>query len=90
MELRDWIRKRDFADCGGTAVEGGVRESSGGTANAFHGARMACHRNCVVAEGDPLSTLSNGAAMVHDGQFTSGGCRLVSSLKGGDGVAEGQ
>jgi hypothetical protein len=48
---------------------------------------MACRKACVIAEGYPHSLLSNGAAQVLDGQLTSGGCRLISTLNGVDGVA---
>lgn len=48
---------------------------------------MACDKNCVIAEGRPTSTLSNGAAQVVDGQKTSEGCALISTLNGIDGIA---
>jgi uncharacterized Zn-binding protein involved in type VI secretion len=49
---------------------------------------MSCNQGCVIAEGDPSSILSNGKAQVLDGQRTSGGCTLISTLNGVDGVAD--
>jgi uncharacterized Zn-binding protein involved in type VI secretion len=85
--LRGWIRVADRADCSGTVAEGSSCEFSDGTAYTFQGARMACSGNCTIAEGYPASLLSNGAPQVLDGQLTSGGCRLISTLNGVDGVA---
>lgn len=87
MKIRGWLRATDRADCGGTVAEGSSREFSGSLGYAFQGARMDCRRGCVIAEGYPRSLLSNGAAQVLDGQLTSGGCRLISTLNGVDGVA---
>ncbi|MGH8855444.1 MAG: PAAR domain-containing protein [Telluria sp.] len=89
MKLRGWVRATDPADCGGTVAEGSSCEFSGGIGYAFQGARMACSKGCVIAEGYSRSLLSNGAAQVLDGQLTSGGCRLASTLNGVDGVAGG-
>jgi uncharacterized Zn-binding protein involved in type VI secretion len=86
MELRGWVRIADSAECGGTVAEGSTCEFSAGTAYAFQGARMACRKACVIAEGCARSRLSNGAAQVLDGQLTSGNCRLISTLNGIDGV----
>jgi uncharacterized Zn-binding protein involved in type VI secretion len=85
--LRGWVRVGDQADCGGTVAEAASSDTSGGTAYTFQGARMSCNRHCTIVEGDPTSTLSNGAAQVLDGQQTSGGCSLISTLNGVDGVA---
>jgi hypothetical protein len=49
---------------------------------------MACRKNCVIAEGYPLSTLANGCSQVIHGMQTSGGCRLVSTLNNVDGVGD--
>jgi uncharacterized Zn-binding protein involved in type VI secretion len=87
MEIRGWLRRDDSADCGGKVAEGSSCEFSGGIGYAFQGAHMACRKGCVIAEGYPMSLLSNGAAQVLDGQRTSGGCRLISTLNGVDGVA---
>jgi uncharacterized Zn-binding protein involved in type VI secretion len=87
MEIRGWLRVTDRADCGGTVAEGAPCDFSGGVSYAFQGARMACSKNCVIAEGYHYSLLANGAAQVLDGQLTSGSCRLVSTLNGVDGVA---
>lgn len=89
MEIRGWLRATDPANCGGTVAEGAPCDFSGGIRYAFQGARMACRKGCVIAEGYPHSLLSNGAAQVLDGQLTSRGCRLISTLNGVDGVAEG-
>jgi uncharacterized Zn-binding protein involved in type VI secretion len=85
--LRGWLRVSDHADCGGTVAEGLACDTSDGIAYTFQGARMSCDKSCTIAEGYPSSTLSNGAAQVLDGQQTSGGCRLISTLNGVDGVA---
>lgn len=85
--LRGWVRAGDQADCGGAVAEVSASDSSDGIAYAFQGARMSCRRNCRIAEGYAGSILSNGAAQVLDGQLTSGGCRLSSTLNGIDGVA---
>jgi uncharacterized Zn-binding protein involved in type VI secretion len=85
--LRGWMRVGDQADCGGTVAEGASSDTSGGTAYTYQGARMSCNKHCTIAEGYPISTLPNGAAQVLDGQHTSGGCRLISTLNGVDGVA---
>ncbi|BDT60487.1 hypothetical protein MasN3_39810 [Massilia varians] len=89
MAIRGWLRLSDAADCGGTVAEGSSCEFSGGIGYTFQGARMACPKGCVIAEGYPRSLLSNGAAQVLNGQKTSGGCRLISTLNGVDGVAGG-
>jgi uncharacterized Zn-binding protein involved in type VI secretion len=85
--LRGWVRALDRADCGGTVAEGGPCDTSDGIEYTFQGARMSCRKNCTIADGYPESILSNGAAQVLDGQKTSGGCRLISTLNGVDGVA---
>jgi uncharacterized Zn-binding protein involved in type VI secretion len=85
--LRGWVREADQADCGGTVAEGSACDISAGIGYAFQGARMACNRSCTIAEGHPSSILSNGAAQVLDGQRTTGGCRLISTLNRVDGVA---
>lgn len=87
MEIRGWLRATDAADCGGTVAEGSSCEFSGGIGYTFQGARMACPKSCVIVEGYPRSLLANGKAQVLDGQITSGGCRLISTLNGVDGVA---
>lgn len=85
--LRGWLRAGDQADCGGTVTEGSPCDTSDGVDYTFQGARMSCRKNCTIADGYPLAILSNGAAAVLDGQLTSGGCRLTSTLNGIDGVA---
>lgn len=84
--LRGWVREADQADCGGKVAEGSACDISAGIGYAFQGARMACNKRCTIAEGHPYSILSNGAAYVLDGQKTTGGCRLISTLNGVDGV----
>jgi uncharacterized Zn-binding protein involved in type VI secretion len=85
--IRGWVRVSDQADCGGTVADGSACDLSDGIAYTFQGARMSCNKHCTIAEGYPSSILSNGAAQVLDGQLTSGGCRLISTLNGVDGVA---
>lgn len=85
-----WIRLGDKATCGGTVAECSSHDLSDGIGYAFHGARMSCNRNCVISEGYPSSILSNGKAQVLDGQRTSNGCALISTLNGVDGVAGDQ
>jgi uncharacterized Zn-binding protein involved in type VI secretion len=74
--------------CGASVAEGSPCEVHGGKGYTFEGARMSCAASCVIAEGWPSSTLSNGKAQVLDGQTTSKGCRLISTLNGVDGVGE--
>jgi uncharacterized Zn-binding protein involved in type VI secretion len=85
MQIIGWVREQDRADCGGTVVEGDSFTISDGRPYAFQGARMACKKNCVIAEGYALSTLTNGGRVIH-GMKTSGGCPLISTLNGVDGV----
>jgi uncharacterized Zn-binding protein involved in type VI secretion len=87
MEIRGWMRVADQADCGGKVAEGSSCDISDGVAYTFLGARMSCNKHCTITEGYPSSILSNGAAQVLDGQMTSGGCRLISTLNGVDGAA---
>jgi uncharacterized Zn-binding protein involved in type VI secretion len=71
-------------------AEGSSCEFSDGIGYSFQGARMSCNGSCVISEGYPKSTLSNGNAQVLHGQLTSGGCPLISTLTGVDGVADEQ
>jgi uncharacterized Zn-binding protein involved in type VI secretion len=87
MKIIGWIRQGDKAACGGTVSEGSTEEFSGGVGYAFQGAHMVCSGSCVIAEGYPNSTLSNGKPQVLHGQLTSGGCALFSTLNEIDGVA---
>jgi uncharacterized Zn-binding protein involved in type VI secretion len=86
MEIIGWIREGDKAACGGTVVEGDQFTISDGRAYTFEGARMACPKNCVIAEGYAFSTLTNGRSQVIHGMKTSGGCPLISTLNDCDGV----
>jgi uncharacterized Zn-binding protein involved in type VI secretion len=86
MNIIGWIREGDKAACGGTVVEGDLTCTSHGRAYSFHGARMACRKNCVIAEGFIRSTLTNGRSQVIHGMMTSGGCPLTSTLNDIDGV----
>lgn len=86
MQIRGWLRAADRADCSGTVAEGSSCDTSDGIGYTFQGARMSCNKHCTIAEGYPRSLLSNGKAQVLDGQLTSGGCRLISTLNGVDGV----
>jgi len=87
MRIIGWIREGDKAACGGTVSEGSTEEFSDGIGYSFQGAHIACGGSCVIAEGYPTSTLSNGKAQVLHGQLTSGGCALLSTLNEVDGVA---
>lgn len=86
MEIIGWIRYGDKAACGGTVIEASPDEISYGKAYTFKGARMACRKNCVIAEGFPHAILSNGRSQVIHGMVTSGGCPLQSTLNDIDGV----
>lgn len=90
MQIIGWIRVSDKAACGSAVAEGSSCEFSDGIGYSFQGARMACTKGCVIADGYPDSTLSNGKAQVLHGQLTSGGCPLISTLNGVDGVADEQ
>lgn len=87
MNIIGWIREGDQAACGGKVVEGDPRVISMGRAFSFEGARMACSKNCVIAEGFARSTLTNGRSKVIHGMKTSGGCPLQSTLNDIDGIA---
>jgi uncharacterized Zn-binding protein involved in type VI secretion len=86
MEIIGWIREGDRAACGGTVVEGDQFTISDGRAYTFEGARMACPKNCVIAEGYAFSTLTNDRSQVIHGMKTSDGCPLISTLNDCDGV----
>ena len=86
MDIVGWIREGDKAACGGTVVEGDQTCKSYGRAYAFQGARMACRKNCVIAEGFGRSTLTNGRSRAIHGMVTSGGCPVYSTLNDIDGV----
>jgi uncharacterized Zn-binding protein involved in type VI secretion len=87
MDIVGSIREQDRAACSGMVAEGDQFTISDGRAYAFRGARMACKKNCVIAEGYAFSTLTNGCSQVIHGMRTSGGCPLYSTLNGVDGVA---
>jgi uncharacterized Zn-binding protein involved in type VI secretion len=90
MKIRGWIRFGDKAACGGTVIEASAAEISNGRGYAFQGARMACRKKgCVIAEGYPLSTLSNGRCQVLHGMVTSNNCPLESTLNDIDGIGNG-
>lgn len=86
MKIIGWIRYGDKAACGGTVIEGDQTCRSHGRAYAFQGARVACRKDCIIAEGFPSSTLTNGRAQVIHGMKTSAGCPLHSTLNDIDGV----
>lgn len=86
MKIIGWIRYGDKTACGGTVVEGDQTCTSHGRAYSFQGARIACRKNCVIVEGFPRSTLTNGRAQVIHGMTTSGGCPCYSTLNDIDGV----
>jgi uncharacterized Zn-binding protein involved in type VI secretion len=86
MEIIGWIRQGDKAACGGLVAEGDQSCISDGRPYTFQGARLACKKNCVIAEGYAHSTLTNGRSQVIHGMKTSGGCPLLSTLNDFDGV----
>jgi uncharacterized Zn-binding protein involved in type VI secretion len=90
MEIIGWIRRGDKAACGGIVIEGDPFCISYGQPYAFQGARMGCQKNCLIAEGYLLSTLTNGRAQVIHGMITTpGSCPLLSTLNDIDGVGNG-
>ena len=89
MNIVGWIRKGDQAACGGVVAEGEPTFVSDGLAFTFQGAKMSCPQNCVIAEGFPGSTLSTSRPRVLHGMKTTGGCPLLSTLNGRDGVSQG-
>jgi uncharacterized Zn-binding protein involved in type VI secretion len=86
MEIVGWIREGDRAACDGMVLEGTPFCSSHGRSYAFEGARLICQKKCVIAEGFTRRTLPNGRHAVIHGMKTSGGCPLLSTLNGRDGV----
>jgi uncharacterized Zn-binding protein involved in type VI secretion len=81
-----WIRKDDETGCGGKIAEGDEARTSHGRPYAFQGARVSCRKNCVIAEGYLLSTLTDGHLQVIHGMKTSGGCPCISTLNDIDGI----
>jgi hypothetical protein len=51
MEIVGWIRELDKAACDGIVVEGDPTCISYGRPNSFQGAKLACKKNCVIADG---------------------------------------
>ncbi len=86
MKLVGWIRYGDKAACGSMVAEGSMVDISHGRGYSFVTARMACRKGCVIAQGYPTATLSNGRARVLHGFLTSSGCPLISTLNDIDGV----
>jgi uncharacterized Zn-binding protein involved in type VI secretion len=86
MEITGWIRVGDGTSCGGTVEEGSIFDTCDGRPYSFQGAKIACASRCVIAEGYPASTLSNGKPQALHDQVTSGGCRLISSSQDVDGL----
>lgn len=76
----------DRAACGAMVCEGDQFVTSMGRPYTFQGAKLACKKNCVIAEGYLFSTLTNGKPQVLHGMRTSGGCPLLSTLNDVDGV----
>lgn len=86
MKIIGWIREGDKSACGGKVVEGLKTCTGRGVPYSYQGARIACRKNCVIAEGFARSTLANGRSRVIHGMITSGGCPLYSTLNDMDGV----
>jgi uncharacterized Zn-binding protein involved in type VI secretion len=89
MKIVGWIRVGDTAACSGVVIEGDAATTSQGRPYAFQGARIDCRKNCTIAEGVAGCTLSNGRSQVIHGMNTSGGCPLLSTLNGVDGLGDG-
>jgi uncharacterized Zn-binding protein involved in type VI secretion len=87
MVIIGWVRQADRAACGGIVAEGDPFVISDGIPYTFQGAKVACRKSCVIAEGYQLSTLMNGKPQVLHGMVTSGGCPLISTLNDEDGVS---
>ena len=85
MSSLGWIRKGDKAACGGVVAEGLPHFNSHGVEASYQGARMACPKNCTIAEGLQQFTLPNGRQRPHHGHRTSSGCPLISTSNGVDG-----
>ena len=86
MKIIGWIRQGDKTACGGTVDEGLSIWTSHGRAISFQGARIACRKGCVIADGYQHATLPNGRKMVLHGMVTSGGCPCYSTLNDIHGV----
>ncbi|UWE19019.1 PAAR domain-containing protein [Herbaspirillum huttiense] len=86
MKIVGWIRYGDKTACGGTVMQGDPTCISYGKPYAFHGALIACRKKCIIADGYPLSTLTNGRAMAIHGMKSSAGCPIQSTLNNIDGV----
>lgn len=86
MKIIGWIREGDKAACGGNVLEGDQHFIIRGRPISFEGARMACSKNCVIAEGVRRFTLSNGRSRVIHGMKTTGGCPMISTLNDIDGM----
>lgn len=86
MNIIGWIRQGDMASCGGIVAEGLSTATSNGVPYSYQGARMACSKNCVIAEGYARSTLVNGRHRAIHGMATSAGCPLYSTINDFDGV----
>ncbi|RAM67148.1 PAAR domain-containing protein [Herbaspirillum rubrisubalbicans] len=86
MKIVGWIRYGDKTACGGTVMQGDPTCLSYGKPYAFQGALIACRKKCIIADGYPLSTLTNGCAMVIHGMKSSAGCPIHSTLNDTDGV----
>ncbi|MDR9834068.1 PAAR domain-containing protein [Herbaspirillum huttiense] len=86
MKIVGWIRYGDKTACGGTVMQGDPTCISYGKPYAFQGALIACRKKCIIADAYPLSTLTNGRAMVIHGMKSSTGCPIQSTLNNIDGV----
>jgi uncharacterized Zn-binding protein involved in type VI secretion len=88
MNIIGWIRQGDKSACGGEVAEGLETATGRGVPYSFQGARMACRKNCVIAEGFSRSVLANGHSRVIHGMKTNGGCPIYSTLNDIDGVGD--
>lgn len=86
MKILGWIRVGDKTACGGTVIEGSPDVINFGKRQSFQGARIACRRNCIIAEGQPSCFMSDGKKQPYHGHVTApGACPLISTLNEIDG-----
>ncbi len=88
MRIIGWVREGDATACGGRVAEGDQRVKSRGRAYAFQGARIACEKGCVIAEGYGRARLTNGQSRVLHGMRSTNGCPCYSTLNDVDGASD--
>ena len=88
MRILGWIREGDLTACGGRVIEGDQRVKGRGRAYAFEGARIACEKGCVIAQGYARARLTNGRQRVIHGMLSTNGCPCYSTLNNVDGAGD--